>query len=288
MPAVNGLLRLLWPGTAIVAAALGAYAVLDRLAVGEQAAERRALLARQAELTGRALAPGSPLGCLNGGAGDTLENACEQALFADASSAAAALTYTAARLALLKDAAALAQRKDADVTGAFAGLRRSIELDRFGLAAQVLADRDGCTPEHCPAFALLSDTGALKANLKARVFDQYVSRHAADWGRTVPAAEAAPQARTAPSERAIAPAASAAAPAPAGHPVNSRWDFPSAASIPPVSIMNAEPARPKDDGKEAAEAQASQSKSELKSGGDAVPVPPKRPQAQAPSSAEPR
>lgn len=288
MPAVNGLLRLLWPGAAIVAAALGSYAVLDRMAVDEQAAERRALLARQAELTGRALAPGSPLGCLDGGVGDTLENACEQVLFADASSAAAALTYTAARLALLKDAAALAQRKEGDVTGAFAGLRRSIELDRFGLAAHVLADRDGCTPEHCPAFALLGDTGALKANLKARVFDQYVSRYAVGWGRTVPAAEAAPQARAAPPERAIAPAASAAAPAPAGHPVNSRWDFPSAASIPPVSIMNAEPARPKDDAKEAAEAQASQPKGELKSGGDAVPVPPKRPQAQAPSSAEPR
>jgi len=59
--------------------------------------------------------------------------------------------------------------------------------------------------------------------------------------------------------------------------VSGKYDFPSAASIPPVSIMNAEPAVPK----AAAEAQAAEPKAEA---GTAVPVPQKRPQAQAGTS----
>lgn len=287
MPSVSALLRFALPGAAILVAAFAVYAVLGRMTVNEQAAERRALLARDAELTGRALMPGSPLGCLTGGAGDTLENACEKVVFADASSAAAALAFTAARLVLLQDAAALAQRGADGVTSALTGVRRAIELDRFGLAAYVLADRDGCTPERCTAFALVKETGALKANLKARVFDQYVARHAPRWERPVPAADAVPQAAAPPQQ--VTPPVASAAPPPAGRPVDSKWQFPSAASIPAVSIMTAEPARPKeggkdgvkDGGKEAAEAPAAQPMSE----GATVPVPPKRPQAQLPSVA---
>jgi hypothetical protein len=279
MPSVSALLRFALPGAAILVAAFAVYAVLGRMTVNEQAAERRALLARDAELTGRALAPGSPLGCLTGGAGDTLENACEKAVFADASSAAAALAFTAARLVLLQDAAALAQRGADGVTSALTGVRRAIELDRFGLAAYVLADRDGCTPERCAAFALVKETGALKANLKARVFDQYVARHAPRWERPVPAADAVPQAAAPPQQ--VTPPVASAAPPPAGRPVDSKWQFPSAASIPAVSIMTAEPARPKEGSKDAAEAQAAQPMGE----GETVPVPPKRPQAQLPSVA---
>ena len=288
MPSVSALLRFVLPGAAILVAAFAVYAVLDRMTVNERAAERRALLARDAELTGRALAPGSPLGCLDGGAGDTLENACEKAVFADATSAAAALAFTAARLVLLQDAAALAQRGADDVTVALTGVRRAIELDRFGLAAYVLADRDGCTPDRCAAFALVKETGPLKANLKARVFDQYVSRHAPRWDKTVPAADAVPQA-AAPQAAPTVPPVASAAPPQATRPVDSKWQFPSAASIPAVSIMTAEPARPKDSPKDgakegskaAAEAQAAQPIGE----GDTVPVPPKRPQAQLPSVA---
>ena len=58
----------------------------------------------------------------------------------------------------------------------FAARRRAIELDRFGIAAHVLAERDGCTAERCAAFAFLTDSGVLKANMKAQAFDQYVSR----------------------------------------------------------------------------------------------------------------
>ena len=59
---------------------------------------------------------------------------------------------------------------------------------------------------------------------------------------------------------------------PAKVPLPDKYDFPSAASIPPVSIMNAEPPLPKET------AQAAQPAAE---GEAAVPVPQKRPQPQA-------
>jgi len=269
---------------AIATVALGAFAIVDRMAAGEHAAERRALLARQTELTGRALMPGSPLACLAGGAGETVGNGCEKAVFAEAATAAAALSFTAARLVLLQDARRLG---DADVTAALAGDRRAIELDRFGLAAQVLADRDGCTPERCAAFALIGETGVLQSNMKAHVYDQYVSRYAAGWGRAL-----APVAAPAPGPQAALPpvipvtpdlalaAEVAQPPAAAGHPVDPKWDFPSSDSIPAVSIMNSEPPRPK--------VKDSPQAAHTASEGGAPPVPPKRPQAQAPTATQPR
>jgi hypothetical protein len=64
---------------------------------------------------------------------------------------------------------------------------------------------------------------------------------------------------------------------PTGHPVDPRYDFPSAASIPPVSIMNAEPPVPKDH--VAGPAGAAPAAADKPTGNP--PVPPKRPQAQA-------
>ena len=58
------------------------------------------------------------------------------------------------------------------------GVQRAVELDRFGIAAHVLAIRDGCTAERCPTFALLRETGALKANLRVHAYSEYVARHA--------------------------------------------------------------------------------------------------------------
>jgi hypothetical protein len=158
------------------------------------------------------------------------------------------------------------------------GTRRAVELDRYGFAAHVLATREGCTAEQCAAFAWLHDTAAIKANLKAQVYDQYVSRYAAAWGKEpdkqVPVANSA------------APAPVAAAPeAPTGVPVSSKYDFPSSASIPPVSIMNAEPPLPKAAAPKTDAAKADTGKTDTnKPDGEAdVPVPPKRPQAQAAS-----
>jgi hypothetical protein len=275
--------RLVLPIAAIVLAGLAMVAVLDRLAIGEAAAERRALLARNAELTAQAVAPGSVLACVDGGAGESVGDACEKAVYADAQNTAAAVAYTGARLSLLRDAFDFAQQGSADVLDAFAAARRTIELDRYGLAAQVLATRDGCTVERCAAFAMFKDTGPLKANMKAHAFTTYVEHYSANWAKSVPAAgspaalpspQAAlpqPQAAVPPTPEAPGEASANNIDVPTGKPVSSKWDFPSSASIPAVSIMNPEPALPK----AAAEAQASQH------GGEhaGVPVPPRRPQA---------
>jgi hypothetical protein len=171
---------------------------------------------------------------------------------------------------LLFEVFATAQRDDHDFLAAFATGRRAIELDRYGIAAHVLAVRDGCTTEHCAAFAMFEDTGALKANLKVGAFDTYVARYVSTWSKLEPAAQKEPQT----SATALPPVASVSEPT-APHPVNSRYDFPSAASIPAVSIMNAEPPPPKD---QTGTAQAGADKAIGN-----PPAPPKRPQTQAAS-----
>jgi hypothetical protein len=272
----NGLRRLLLPAAILVAAVLAVFAVLDALSVGQRAADRRALGQRNELLNASALAPGSALACLGGGAGEVAETACEAAIFASPQSTAAAVAYIGARLTLLADA----QARDVGAATMFAASRRAIELDRFGIAAHVLAWRDGCTAAKCAAFAWLGDTNVLKANMKAQVFDQYVSRHSPAWNAPTAAPKPAPaMSQTQPEAKAAAAEPTAPEPKPGeqvAHPLSGKYDFPSAASIPPVSIMNAEPALPK----AASEAQATQPNgAEARpAGGDAVPVPPKRPQ----------
>jgi hypothetical protein len=94
----------------------------------------------------------------------------------------------------------------------------------------VLALRDRCTREDCKALALLRDPSRVRANLGEQSFDRYVERYAPAWAASADAAVAdAP------------PPQGAAAPAP--HKIVN-IDFPSAASIPAVSIMNPEPTGP--------------------------------------------
>lgn len=266
--ALNGLLKLAIAGAVIAGGALAVIILLDHMALDRQAAERRALVQRNSQLTIGAVAPGSALSCLDAGAGEAVENACEAKVFADPQRAANAVAYTAARLSLLADAA-----KDPAVLDGFAATRRAIELDRYGFAAHVLAIRDGCTAEQCAAFAFLRDTTVLKANLKAQVYDQYVSRYAAAWNKVEPERQV-PVANLPANSLPAAPLADASQPT--GVPVSSKYDFPSAASIPPVSIMNSEPPLPK-----GAAPVAPQSKVETKPDDAAVPVPPKRPQTAA-------
>ncbi len=218
----------------LVAALVGIAAVVawsastlaDRSAMQERAAERQALDARAVELTARAIMPGSALACLDANAGETVENSCEKVLFASPEAVAAATAYVSARLLLLADGLDYASRAERSYEIALAGLRQAIEADRFGLVAHVMATRDACTPEHCEAFALLRDASMVKANLKARTYENNVARYAAIWSDV----------KAAPSAAAPPPAAPALAAVP------NTVDFPSAASIPPVSIMNPEPA----------------------------------------------
>ncbi len=218
-------------GLVIAGAALGAvmtWAFLDPGGSGDRGAERRAFEARAGQLGAQSLAPGSPLACLNALAGDGVETACEKALFASPASVAAASSYVDAQLTLLANLAGYARHGGADVDDMLASLRRSLEADRFGFVAHVLAVRDGCTGQTCKAFALLHNADRLRANLNDTTLDRYVERHAAHWA--------------AGADAAVAEAAALPVPQPQHKPIN--IDFPTAASIPAVSIMNSEPTGP--------------------------------------------
>src|SRR5438034_1096954 len=105
-------------------------------------------------------------------------------------------------------------------------LRRAVEADRFGIVAHVLAVRDGCAPDQCSAFGWLRDPSRINLNLAERPFEARLKSASTSW----PAAGTRGLASNAPS-----PALS-----PAMRTPNSLY-FPSAASIPPVNIMTAEP-----------------------------------------------
>jgi len=230
-------------GLLLFVAAVG-WGGLEAIAAGNLAAERRALDARMLELTSRAVAPGSALACLDGGAGDLVEASCEKALFATPEAVAASVAYVTAQLSLLGEGSEYERRSGTNFESALGGLRHAVETDRFGIVAHVLADRDSCTAERCSAFALLRDSGQVADNLNGRKYDTVVLRHASEWLQSalslVAANTSAPSPQSsAPPAVALPPSPQASASAVPGKP-NSLY-FPSSASIPPVSIMTAEP-----------------------------------------------
>ncbi len=221
---------------ALIIIAWSAWTFVDHSIQREWSAERQALEVRALQLTASAMAPGSALACLDAGTGEVVEASCERAVFASPEVVAVAATYVEARLRLLADSLDYVRRVDhRKYQISFTGLRRAIEADRFGLVAQVLATRDGCTPEQCEAFALLRDASVVRGHLQARTYEKTVARYAANWTEQ---ADLAPRAVAAPPAIATAPAAPLI---PFVTVVTKPIDFPSAASIPPVSIMNAEP-----------------------------------------------
>jgi hypothetical protein len=223
----------------IVVGAVAAWSVLGVSAGSDPGAERRALEGRMTALAARAMAPGSALACLDAAAGDVVDKACESALFATPQATAAAVAYVSAKLALLADASAQA-RHDAGFSHRVAQLRRSTQADRYGIVAHVLSERDGCTAERCDAFALLDDSSRISANITSRTFEANVKRRAADW----PTSSSGPVASSSVSPSPPMAAASAAIPGLPQKPPGPDVFFPSAASIPPVNIMTAEPAAP--------------------------------------------
>jgi hypothetical protein len=215
------------------------WVVLNNLGGRERTAARHVLDARAVELTLRAIAPGSPLACIDTVANETIEAGCEKLLFANPQTVTSAVAYVDARLALLADSLELAAR-DRSYEASIERLRRSLEADRFGMVAHVLASR-GCTAEKCAALKLFRDPQYVAANLRERSFDANVIVYAAAWNAP-PATPAAPVA--------AAPAAPAFASVPGvattgvATPPSGKYDFPSSASIPAISIMSAEPAVP--------------------------------------------
>ncbi|MBR0952926.1 hypothetical protein [Bradyrhizobium canariense] len=168
------------------------------------------------------------LSCLDDLAGDAVAIGCEKALFGAPDAAAAAVSTTAARidrLMALGDAATAEKNLTLDIKV----LRRSLERDRYGLVAQVLVARDGCTQFDCAAFRSLTDQQQVAANMDSHLYDTLVARYAPTWN-TPAAAQSLP-----------ATAALAGLPPsmPTGKPTAA--EFPSASSTPPISIMNPEP-----------------------------------------------
>jgi hypothetical protein len=209
----------------------------------DAAAERRALEARAGVLATRATMPGSPLACLDAMAGDAVEGACERTLFATPEAMASAVSYVAEKLNLFADVSDFASRGNADLEPLLASLRRGIETDRYGLVAHVLATRDGCTTEQCPALAMMRDAQRLNANLAQRTYDSYVTRHSSVWPASAPrpVANAAPGAIPGASPL---PAGASAFASPGSPRTGPELFFPSSDSIPPVNIMTAEPSGP--------------------------------------------
>ena len=227
---------LAWRGALVLAGAGFAWAIADA-AGGRNHSELRGVLeARAAELTLRALAPGSPLACLESVANSTIEDGCARSLFAGPETVAAAIAYVDARVALLTAGLDLAAR-DQRYAASIERQRRAIEHDRFGLVAHVLTAR-GCSVERCEGLKLLRDPQRVIANLRDRNFEANVVLHSAGWHTGgAPATPAAIPSTPLGPAIAVAPGVATTGAAPSTGPI----DYPTAASIPAISIMNAEP-----------------------------------------------
>jgi hypothetical protein len=256
-----------WQGGLALAGLILVWLLLERSDIRDHALERRVLDARASDLTMRAIAPGSALACLDAGAGATVEAACEKALFGTPEGVAAAVAYVDARISQLATSVPLAER-DPAYQPVVERLRRALEADRYGLVAQVLVTR-GCKSTDCQDLKLVRDNSRIMANMRANTFDSLIRVHAVAWAPgsapvntlaaapsspgAAPAADAQPSGGTQqpaalPTTAATVPGAVPEVPpsssAPTHAPVSSKYDFPSAASIPAVSIMTPEPAPP--------------------------------------------
>lgn len=202
----------------------------------DELAQRRALEARADHLAAQALAPGSPLACLDALVGDAVATACQKAVFASPASVAAATSYVAAQFALLSDMTAYTRAGGEGLDRPITSLQRALEADPFGFLAHMLALRDACTAAACPALGLLHQPSQVRTNLIAQTLDHYVDQYREAWAKS-PNTAAGVVAEVQPN---FAPDATA----PERRKVKLSVDFPSAASIPAISIMNPEPKAP--------------------------------------------
>jgi hypothetical protein len=236
-------------GLAMVSVAAFLVSVFWSLSYFGYLDQRRAIEARLAELRAQALASGSALACLERG-GELLEAACADTLFQSPAILAAANFYTASRLDVLRAANRYGGPRNQTFEESIAALKRSLEQDPFGLTAHVLTTREGCTANTCEAVALFHDPARLWVNIRERTFDATLARHAVAWRTGVPAAPpvaAVPGAAATTATASVPPAPVLPTLSPTGEtraPIPDKYTLPSSASIPPVSIMSDEPARP--------------------------------------------
>jgi hypothetical protein len=213
---VAGLVLLFAP--VLVAIGITAIERLDR------AAERRLLDLQASQLALQALAPGSPLACLDG-ATEALGSWCEKALFSTPQATTAAISYVAMQISLL--GAAKSHNEPRTPAGVLANFQRAVEADRFGFVAYVLASSYGCSAQSCDRLGLLHDPRRVKSNLADGLFATTLRKYIEESNK---AAELVPRSAQAPTLTAGCSA----------KPSMNLY-IPSAASIPPVSIMTAEP-----------------------------------------------
>ena len=200
----------------------------------DHGADRRALELRAAELTARTLAPGSALACLDAVAGENVEAACEKALFASAGDGGRrhVLCRGAARAAF--GHGRLCQTRRPRISTA--------RCCRCAIRSRPIASVSSRTRLRCATAApariarrstCLHDPSRVRANLSGQTLDRYLDHYLTAWAQPPdgpgPVADAATQ-----SQPTYQPGA------PGQHKVVN-IDFPTAASIPAVSIMNPEP-----------------------------------------------
>lgn len=190
----------------------------------DKANERRGIETRIAALETQALASGNAVACVDTFSGDPLDMACERTLFAAPETVAAAASYVAARLILLGEGLTYAVRRDPGFESKLDRLRSTLERDRFGLVAHVLEIGNRCTAQQCEAYRLFRDPARVRANLTDKTYQNLLTKYAGGW--------------TTPQNRGQAQQPTVAT------PLSSNYTLPSAASIPPVSIMTNEPAPP--------------------------------------------
>lgn len=218
----------------------GALTVITLLAIGVAAAAtlRKSDTAGQGASTSSVAAVAVPqvnaslpaLSCLDDLAGEMVLAGCEKVLFGSADAVAAAVSASAAQINRLTSYGNVAAA-DKSMTLELAGLRRAIERDRYGLIAYVLQSRDRCMADACAAYASLTDHTHIASNMEERAYEGLVTRYAPGWN--APSAAAV-----------VATGALAGLPpsVPTGKPTTA--DFPSASSIPPISIMTETPVKP--------------------------------------------
>lgn len=213
--------------------------VLDRVGLPDKSSELRNYETRAHNLMARAVQPGSTLACLDQTTNEQLTLGCERAVFGSAENVAAAVSFISARLAMLVDGLDAADRSGdpKSYDAVLHAVRGGLESDPFGIVAHVFLQQANCVPEQCEALTLLRDPNKVRVHLQDKTFDALVTRYAATWGQARPVAD---NGRPMSGVPAVPTVAGGAGP---GAPVGNKYDFPSANSIPPVSIMNSEPAQ---------------------------------------------
>lgn len=213
----------------------GALAVIALLAIGiASTATVRGLgtsvrptdLPMDARVSSQQVAVAPALACLDGLAGESVEAACEKAVFGSADTAAAAVSYTAGQVSRV-----IAASNARSLTPEQQLLRRTVERDRYGLVAQVITVRERCVATDCPLFRALTDTDRIKANMNDRLYDTLVARYSPSWN----SAAADPALPAANLLTGVPPGANM----PTGKPTS--VDFANSSAIPPISIMGSEP-----------------------------------------------